>query len=90
MTDRQKPEELAERLRALNGEIVDLTPQQIDATLTDVANAVEALQRQVEAARDVINRGVEIMEDHQVGQWTGVRAWLEMDTAAFATHGGPK
>ena len=35
------------------------------------------LRYQVEAARDVINRAVDLMTSEQLGQWTGVRSWLE-------------
>jgi hypothetical protein len=42
------------------------------------------LRAQVEAARAIINRGVELMTAEQVGAWEGVRAWLEQDASDYA------
>lgn len=44
---------------------------------------VQMLEAQVEAARVIINRGVDIMESHQVGSWAGVREWLERETESY-------
>jgi len=38
----------------------------------------DALRACIEDARDVIGRGVDLMTSDQLGQWAGVRSWLEM------------
>ena len=43
----------------------------------------EALRKQVAAAMQVINFGVELMPLEQIGQWEGVRAFLERDTESY-------
>lgn len=40
-------------------------------------SCAEMLEADLEAARVLINRAVAIMTPDQVGQWEGVRAWLE-------------
>lgn len=42
-----------------------------------------ALRNQVEAAREIITRGVALMTHVQIGEWWGVRAFLEQDTDAY-------
>jgi len=44
--------------------------------------SVPQLQAQIEAARQVILRGVELLDD-RVGEWEGARAWLEQDAADY-------
>jgi hypothetical protein len=36
------------------------------------------LREDLQDARDIINHGVELMPLEQLGQWEGVRAWLEL------------
>ena len=43
----------------------------------------EQLRLQVEAARSLINAAVEMMTTDQVGNWTGVRSWLEQDATEY-------
>ena len=40
-------------------------------------SCAKALEADLADARAIINRGVELMTPDQVGQWEGVRAWLE-------------
>lgn len=44
---------------------------------------ITQLSLQVAAAETVILRGVALMDGHQIGQWDGVRAWLEQDTGEY-------
>jgi len=47
-------------------------------TITDdLLRYTERLELQVQAARAVNLRGIELMDGEQVGQWDGVRLWLE-------------
>ncbi len=40
-------------------------------------SCAKLLEADLAAARMLINRAVEIMTPDQVGQWEGVRAWIE-------------
>lgn len=40
----------------------------------------ERLREALRSAEIVIDRGVELMTDEQVGQWDGVRHWLEFES----------
>ena len=44
----------------------------------------DALRAQLEAARKIIERGVELMPLEQLGKWEGVRAWQESETEHYA------
>lgn len=58
------------------------------SSLQEVAQSIEKYRDQVDAARSLIMHACDIMEPHQVGQWTGVRAWLESETEDFGLHQG--
>lgn len=51
--------------------------------LEDLRRENECLRRQVAAALVVIERGIDIVTDEQLGQWAGVRTWLEMETENY-------
>ena len=38
---------------------------------------VQELERHIEEGREIVNDGVDLMTDEQVGKWAGVRGWLE-------------
>ena len=50
----------------------------------DALLEIERLQNQVAAAKEVISRGVDLMTTEQLGQWTGVRSFLEQETIDYA------
>ena len=52
-------------------------------TNTTDKDEIERLRAQVETAKEVILRGVEIMDTHQIGRWVGVRTFLEQGTDAY-------
>jgi hypothetical protein len=41
------------------------------------------LKTQVAVAKDVIQRGVDVMTKEQLGQWSGVRSFLEQETEDY-------
>jgi predicted nucleic acid-binding Zn-ribbon protein len=58
--------------------------KELAALRADLASARQAL----ESAKRLIDDAVEIMTPEQVGQWRGVRTWLEFDYPA--AHPDPK
>ena len=46
---------------------------------------VERLNARVQTGVDIVNAGVAIMTTEQVGQWAGVRSWLEQPTSDYFT-----
>ena len=40
---------------------------------------IARLRKQVETAKIIVERGVELMTPQQIGRWHGVRAFLEQD-----------
>lgn len=44
---------------------------------------IARLRKQVQAAMDIVNRGVDLMTPTQIGKWQGVRAFLEQDEDAY-------
>lgn len=47
----------------------------------------EALRNQVAVARSLILHACDIMTSEQVGQWAGVRSWLEQDWSDYEPFG---
>ncbi len=54
------------------------------------AKLIAALRHQVEAARSLILHACDIMTTEQVGQWAGVRSWLEQDENDYEPLYEPK
>ncbi len=59
----------------------ELHERLLDATLY-ISNAIAdeknaRLQERIDHAYEIIKAGVEIMDTEQVGQWYGVRTWME-------------
>ena len=50
----------------------------------DALLEIERLQNQVAAAKEVIAKGLDLMTTEQVGQWAGVRSFLEQETIDYA------
>ena len=48
-----------------------------------LADEVERLRNQLEAGRNVVNLGINLMTTEQVGQWVGVRHFLEAETEMY-------
>jgi hypothetical protein len=42
------------------------------------------MRNQIETSKEIIGRGIEIMDSEQVGKWTGVRSYLEQSTADYS------
>lgn len=64
--------------------------EEVEEELLNERSRAEAAERERDALRNrcqdaetIILRGVEIMAYDQVGQWAGVRAWLEQDTQYY-------
>ena len=53
------------------------------AKVVEIDAELKRLRNQVAAAMVVVNRGVELMPDELIGQWAGVRTFLEQDTADY-------
>lgn len=41
------------------------------------------MRNQVETGKQIVQQGIEIMETEQVGQWAGVRSFLEQETDEY-------
>lgn len=52
-------------------------------SMRQLERETEALRNQVEAARSLIMHACDIMTSQQVGQWAGVRSWLEQDWSDY-------
>ena len=48
-----------------------------------LSDEVERLRNQLEAGRSVVNLGINLMTTEQVGQWVGVRHFLEAETEMY-------
>ena len=48
------------------------------------ANEIERLRNQVDIGQQVVNCGVVLMTKEQIGQWLGVRHFLEAGTEMYA------
>jgi len=72
-----------ELVDALRSERVHKSEVDLARTIIKRANEhtaeMERLCERLAEARALINAAVELMTTDQVGQWTGVRAWLEME-----------
>jgi hypothetical protein len=49
----------------------------------ELLHTILRLKAQVEAARIIIMRANDLMTPDQVGQWEGVRSWLEQDETDY-------
>lgn len=74
----------------MNGDRTVPTVENRSAANTEIAAEITRLRQQVEAARLVILRGVNIMTTEQVGRWVGVRAWLEQDSDDYVGYQRPR
>jgi hypothetical protein len=41
------------------------------------------MRNQVETGKQIVQQGIDIMDTEQVGQWTGVRSFLEQETDKY-------
>ena len=57
-----------------------LRSRNVARTLSD---EVERLRNQLEAGRNVVNLGINLMTTEQVGRWVGVRHFLEAETEMY-------
>ena len=57
-----------------------LRSRKVARTLSD---EVERLRNQLEAGRNVVNLGINLMTTEQVGQWVEVRHFLEAETEMY-------
>ena len=57
-----------------------LRSRKVARTLSD---EVERLRNQLEAGRNVVNLGINLMTTELVGQWVGVRHFLEAETEMY-------
>ena len=48
-----------------------------------LSDEVELLRNELEAGRNVVNLGINLMTTEQVGQWVGVRHFLEAETEMY-------
>lgn len=46
----------------------------------EMRSEIERLRAQVAVAKQIVTAGVELMTPSQLGQWAGVRAFLEQET----------
>lgn len=53
----------------------------------DALVEIDRLRNQVNAAMVVINRGLELMPTEKVGEWDGVRSFLEQETEDYEPFG---
>lgn len=60
------------------------------ADAPEVKPTIEQYKEQVDSARSLILHACDIMETHQVGQWAGVREWLERDTETYVPQPQPR
>ncbi len=49
--------------------------------MTEAGAEIARLRSQVTTATNLIGAGLDLMTDEQVGQWAGVRTFLEQDTS---------
>ncbi len=55
--------------------------------MTEAGAEIARLRSQVTTATNLIGAGLDLMTDEQVGQWAGVRTFLEQDTSDYLPIG---
>ena len=63
--------------------VIDNFPA-IYATAQGMNIKFHRLHNQVATAKQIVQQGIEIMDSEQVGQWVGVRSFLEQETDDYS------
>lgn len=69
--------------RVLDGEIDTAIRRWNGPPQDQKGEIIARLRKQVETAKIIVGRGVDIMTPAQIGRWEGVRAFLEQDEDAY-------
>ena len=62
--------------------MMDEFPRLFD-TAKNMDSTFHRLKNQVATGKQIVQQGIEIMNTEQVGQWAGVRSFLEQETSDY-------